>query len=161
MLLVCCLANLRTYNFMDFSSNSNQLRYLTYYEWKDLVGRVMPAIASANAIAAALELRELINIATGRLDRLRIVHFTNSGSERLSPCFQSGPLLSCNFCSPKVIYSQVELDWDVVTFRQFEEFEEKELFSFGRDLYSGPYVIIRNSKKTATSNKDKPIAFVK
>lgn len=54
MLLVCCITNLRTYNFMNWESSSNQHKFLTYYQCKDLVGKVMPAIASANAIAGAL-----------------------------------------------------------------------------------------------------------
>lgn len=53
MLLVCCITNLRTYNFIN-DSKQNQLKYLTFYQCKDLIGRVMPAIASTNAIAAAL-----------------------------------------------------------------------------------------------------------
>jgi hypothetical protein len=57
MLLVYCLTNLRTYNFMNWLSPHNKHQFLTYYRCKDLVGRVMPAIASANAIAAALEIR--------------------------------------------------------------------------------------------------------
>lgn len=54
MLLVCCITNLRTYNFINEHSQQNQLKYLTFYQCKDLIGRVMPAIASANSIAAAL-----------------------------------------------------------------------------------------------------------
>jgi hypothetical protein len=35
------------------------------------------------------------------------------------------------------------------------------LFSFGRDLYSGPLVIIRNGKQTPSPNKSKPISHFK
>ena len=54
MLLVYCITSLRTFNFINWSSPDNKLKYLTYYQCKDLIGKVMPAIASANAIAAAL-----------------------------------------------------------------------------------------------------------
>lgn len=54
MLFVHCITNLRTFNFMSWTSPSNKLSFLTYYQCKDLIGKVMPAIASANAIAAAL-----------------------------------------------------------------------------------------------------------
>ena len=87
MKLVLCITNLRTYNFIH--NKDSKLKYLTFYECKDLVGKVMPAIASTNAIAAALEVRELMNIISERVDRLRIIHFSNMGQERLAPCFQS------------------------------------------------------------------------
>jgi len=54
MMLVHCITNLRTFNYIDPTSPSNKLHYLTFYQSKDLVGRAMPAIASTNAIAAAL-----------------------------------------------------------------------------------------------------------
>lgn len=86
-MLILCITNLRTYNFIH--NKDSKLKYLTFYECKDLVGKVMPAIASANAIAASLEVRELMSIVSGRLDKLRIIHFSNLGQERLAPCFQS------------------------------------------------------------------------
>lgn len=110
MLFVLCITNLRTFNFINWTSPSNQHTFLTYYQCKDLIGRVMPAIASANAIAAALEIREVVNIISNKLDKLRVIHFTNASSERLSPCYQSSPLINCNTCSEKVIYAKVELD---------------------------------------------------
>ena len=79
MLLVHCITNLRTYNYIDLTSPNNKLQYLSYYQTKDLVGRVMPAISSTNAIAAALEIRETINVLSNRLDQIRMTHFTNQG----------------------------------------------------------------------------------
>lgn len=57
MMLVYCMTNLRTYNFINWTSLHNQHQFITYYRCKDIAGKVMPAIASTNAIAAALELR--------------------------------------------------------------------------------------------------------
>jgi ubiquitin-like 1-activating enzyme E1 B len=57
MMLVYCITTLRTYNFMNWHSPNNKHQFLSYYRCKDLIGKVMPAIASTNAIAAALEMR--------------------------------------------------------------------------------------------------------
>jgi len=57
MMLVYCVTTLRTYNFMNWHSPNNKHQFLSYYQCKDLIGKVMPAIASTNAIAGALEMR--------------------------------------------------------------------------------------------------------
>ena len=57
MTLVLCITNLRTMNFINYDSQNNKHKFLTYYECKDLIGKIFPAIASTNAIAAALEIR--------------------------------------------------------------------------------------------------------
>lgn len=54
MNLILSITNLRTYNFINHNSEYNKHKYLTYYQCKDLIGKVFPAIASTNAIAAAL-----------------------------------------------------------------------------------------------------------
>jgi hypothetical protein len=54
MTLILCITNLRTYNFISEDSPHNKHKYLTYYQCKDMIGKVFPAIASANAIGAAL-----------------------------------------------------------------------------------------------------------
>lgn len=62
MALILTITNLRTFNFINYDSIYSKHKYLTYYQCKDLIGKVFPAIASTNAIAAALELRESINV---------------------------------------------------------------------------------------------------
>ena len=54
MLLVHCITNLRTFKFIDPTSSTTKLQYLTLNQTKDIVGKVMPAITSTNAIAASL-----------------------------------------------------------------------------------------------------------
>lgn len=51
-LFVYSTTNLRICNFKDIAGS--RLRNMSYYECKDLSGRVIPAIASTNSIAAAL-----------------------------------------------------------------------------------------------------------
>ena len=46
--------NLRTGNFINPDSTKNKHKFLTFYESKDLAGKIQPAIASTNSIAAAL-----------------------------------------------------------------------------------------------------------
>lgn len=99
MTLVLCISNLRTYNFISEDTPHNKHKYLTYYQCKDLIGKVFPAIASANAIAAALEAREAINILNNHLHKIRYISFGNRSDERLSPSFQSEPNLQCEVCS--------------------------------------------------------------
>jgi hypothetical protein len=53
MMLVYCVTTLRTYNFMIRQAPGNKHKYLTYFDCKDKAGRIIPAIASTNAIAAA------------------------------------------------------------------------------------------------------------
>lgn len=49
--------NLRTANFINHDSVRNKHKFLTFYACKDLAGKIQPAIASTNSIAAALEVR--------------------------------------------------------------------------------------------------------
>ena len=51
-LFVYCVANLRIVNFRETSYS--KLRGMSYYECKDMSGKIIPAIASTNSIAAAL-----------------------------------------------------------------------------------------------------------
>lgn len=95
MELVCCMTNLRTYNFISTVSTYNTHKYLTYYQCKDLIGKVFPAIASTNAIAAALELRETINVLSGKHDSLRYVSISNASDQRLEGAIQSRPNPDC------------------------------------------------------------------
>jgi hypothetical protein len=53
MMLVYCLTTLRTYNFMNRIASSNKHKFLTYFEVKDMAGKIIAAIASTNSIAAA------------------------------------------------------------------------------------------------------------
>jgi len=57
MWLIVSITNLRTYCYMNEQLLDNKHKYLTYYQIKDLIGKVMPAIASTNAIGAALQTR--------------------------------------------------------------------------------------------------------
>jgi len=57
MRLVLSITNLRTFNYIDYESSQNRHKYLTYYQCKDMIGKIFPAIASTNSIAAALEIR--------------------------------------------------------------------------------------------------------
>jgi hypothetical protein len=40
MMLVNCLTNLRTFNFMQRNLSTNKHKYLTLYQAKDLAGRI-------------------------------------------------------------------------------------------------------------------------
>jgi hypothetical protein len=68
----------------------------------------MPAIASNNAIAAALEIREAVEVISNRLLRVRVIHFTSKGKELLFPCNRR-LLTSCKYCAEQ----QVELESDL------------------------------------------------
>jgi hypothetical protein len=119
-----------------------------------MIGKVFPAIASTNAIAAALQLREVMNLLTHRLDKLRYVTITNTGDERLQPAHQSSPNLDCDYCSEKVVYAKAACNMGRVLFKELEQFARENLFSANRDVASGSHVIVRNSRKTAShSNK--------
>jgi hypothetical protein len=62
---------------MDEESPHNKHKYLTYYQCKDMIGKIFPAIASTNAIAAALEAREAINILRKDFEKLRYISIGN------------------------------------------------------------------------------------
>lgn len=53
---------------------------------------------------------------------MKYVSFSNQGEERISPAAQSKPNIHCDFCSSKIIYAQVLLDMDKITFRELEEY---------------------------------------
>lgn len=54
MMFVYCVTTLRTYNFMNRDNPKNAHKYLTFYEVKDIAGRVQPTVSSTNSIASAL-----------------------------------------------------------------------------------------------------------
>jgi hypothetical protein len=51
-MFVCCFTNIRVYNFKN--SKNDKLSFLSLHETKRLIGKLIPAIASTNSIAAAL-----------------------------------------------------------------------------------------------------------
>ena len=46
--------NLRTFNFHDRNSQTNTLEYLPKRKVKEIIGNIIPAIASTNALVAAI-----------------------------------------------------------------------------------------------------------
>lgn len=51
-LFLYATTNLRISNFKNLSHS--KLTYMSYYQCKDMSGKIIPAIASTNSIAAAL-----------------------------------------------------------------------------------------------------------
>lgn len=54
MKFVYAVTTLRTYNFMNSKNTFNKHQYLTFFDCKDMAGKIVAAISSTNSIAAAI-----------------------------------------------------------------------------------------------------------
>ena len=61
-------------------------------------GRIIPAIASTNAIAAAIQISESKKVLEERWDKLRM-NWIQPTFEKIAPTLLSEPYSTCNHCS--------------------------------------------------------------
>lgn len=135
MMLVYCVTTLRTYNFMVRAATGNKHKYLTYYDCKDKAGRIIPAIASTNAIAAATELQEVVKLVGRQFQLLNCVVFGVTGDNKLNGSEMNTANLNCEHCSGRSHNLRVECDFGRRTWGELEEFCSRVL-SYGREMYS-------------------------
>lgn len=109
---------------------------MSYYECKDMSGKIVPAIASTNSIAAALETTLMLETKSGdpKLSYLSIKGF--SPVHKVEAYLPYRPKVGCPHCSPLHIYCEVEAQMDTVTWGQLEQCLQSELDPTlaGRDM---------------------------
>lgn len=107
------MVNLRIWNF--HKCEGTNLHQLTYFECKDLCGRIQPAIASTNSIAAGLQLLQMVqSIAASKTQsRYLIIHgFSDYKIESVLP---HKPTYDCQLCSNRNFFIKIHINYHTTT----------------------------------------------
>ncbi|XP_067929209.1 SUMO-activating enzyme subunit 2-like [Watersipora subatra] len=96
---------------MDFVASAANLRMHIFhigsksrFDIKSMAGNIIPAIATTNAIIAAVQVMESLKIVSGRIDRCKatyLVRKPNTQKKLLNPCQLEKPNSKCYVCSEK------------------------------------------------------------
>jgi ubiquitin-like 1-activating enzyme E1 B len=125
MNIVCAAANLRTFNYLPSIPGMNKLEYQSLYDVKEKAGNIIPAIASTNAIVAAVQITESVKVLEKRYDDLRAVWLANQPPYKLTNTYNSLPRLACTNCSDKYVYMNLEVDFEKFTLGDFKTLVSK------------------------------------
>jgi len=96
---------------MDFVTSASQIRAHIFniatksrFDVKSMAGNIIPAIATTNAVIAALIVMEAIKILQGKIDTCKTVYLNRQPNPRkklLVPCILDKPNPKCYVCSEK------------------------------------------------------------
>ena len=161
VLLIWSLTNLRILNFRG--APGSKLKLMGFYECKDHSGKIIPAIASTNAIAAAFEIVNLIKYLKAEIKCFPYTCIRGyDPTEKLYSLQPYPPLNSCEICSPNNLYYVIETDLSATTFGQLQTFLAKQINPelLKQDMRVRGFNVIRNTRPWHV-NKPKKLNFNK
>lgn len=91
MQFVYAVTSLRTYNFLSTTNVYNKHEFLSFFDCKDMVGKIIAAISSTNSIAAAIETSDIFRILLNKSSELKYVSFHSFTNPRISAMTNSDP----------------------------------------------------------------------
>lgn len=133
---ITAATNLKIHIFKDLKP---KLNYLQSFEVKKTVGKIIPAISSANSIVAAIQLQEAINIILMRNSLTNKIDWVSNGVfDKISRSIAGENNSDCTICSWKIIYLRCFVDFQKTTIeniieilKNFQYFEPDKIFYEG------------------------------
>ena len=136
------------------------MKNLTHQECRKMLGKLIPAIASTNSIAASLQINQLKDFLIKKSIPSKYMTISPFNEEKISFSWLSLPNPLCEICSPKNMYFHIKCNLSGRTFEELEQFAEKNCYSYGRDLHCGSLVLIKNiDAQKVSANKKKLLNF--
>lgn len=129
MKFVYAVTSLRTYNYLNPKSTYNKHEYLSFFDCKDIAGKIVPAISSTNSIAAAVETSDLIRIIEGKFENLKYVTFKTFSNPRVSFLGNASYNEECSVCSLRCVYLKLYCDFSQITYVELENYLERNFKS--------------------------------
>ncbi|CAK81576.1 unnamed protein product (macronuclear) [Paramecium tetraurelia] len=134
---VAATTNLRTYNFTKKFKDidprlieGDKMKYLSVNEVRQIGGKIIPAIASTNAIAAAIQVSESKKVLEENWNQLRM-NWIQPTYDKIAPTYLPEPYPTCNHCSPRNVYLHLYCNFDTTIFGTIVELAK----SFGLNDY--------------------------
>ena len=86
-----------------------------------MAGRIVPAIASTNAIVSGIEVIEMLKKVRGDRSSMK-GYFVQNQHQKIYPLKLDKPLPNCQVCSPKALPVTFSCNFKTFTLKQFLDF---------------------------------------
>ena len=93
----------------------------SFNEVKNMAGRIVPAIASTNAIVSGIEIIEMLKKVRGDRGSMKGYYVQNQ-HQKILPLKLDKPLPNCQVCSPKALPVTFSCNFKTFTLKQFLDF---------------------------------------
>lgn len=136
---ITAATNLKIHIFKELKP---KLNYLQSFEVKKIVGKIIPAICSANSIVAAIQLQEALKIILLKSSYTnKICWVYNETFDKISGSIAGGSKTDCAICSWKIIYLRCFADFQkttienvIKTLQNIKNFEPYKIFYEGESI---------------------------